>query len=37
VKSAKGVKGVVGYMYTTWNGNFDSLEKFAQIVRGEKP
>ena len=33
---AKDVKGVVGVMYTTWVGNYDDLEKFAQAAWGGK-
>ncbi len=31
--SARGVKGVLGYMYTTWRADFDKLEAFAKRVR----
>lgn len=31
--SAAKVKGIVGYMYTTWGGNFDHLEEFARMSR----
>ena len=33
MKSAANVKGVVGYMYTTWENKYDDLEGFAKIVR----
>ncbi len=33
MKSAAKVKGVVGYMYTTWENNYTDLEAFAKIVR----
>jgi len=29
------VKGIVGYMYTTWRNDFSKLEKFAQMSRRE--
>ena len=35
VASAARVEGVVGYMYTTWRGDYDRLEAFAQVCRGE--
>lgn len=31
--SAARVRGVVGVMYTTWQGNYDHLEVFARMVR----
>jgi hypothetical protein len=34
LKSADGVSGIIGIMYTTWRGNYDDLEAFARIVRG---
>jgi hypothetical protein len=30
--SARGVPGVVGLMYTTWQSNYDDLERFAEAV-----
>jgi hypothetical protein len=33
MKSATKVKGVVGYMYTTWANKYDDLEAFAKLVR----
>jgi len=33
IASAKKVKGVVGYMYTTWQDKYDDLEAFAKRVR----
>ncbi|HTQ10160.1 MAG TPA: hypothetical protein VMI31_08830 [Fimbriimonadaceae bacterium] len=33
---AKDVEGVVGVMYTTWVGNYNDLEKFAQAAWGGK-
>ena len=34
MNAAANVKGVKGYMYTTWRQNYTGLEKFAQTVRG---
>lgn len=31
LESGKKIKGVVGYMYTTWRGDYSKLEKFAQM------
>ncbi|HET6248807.1 MAG TPA: hypothetical protein VFE47_14010 [Tepidisphaeraceae bacterium] len=31
--SAKKVNGVVGYMYTTWRGDYSAIEKFAKMAR----
>jgi hypothetical protein len=31
--AAKNFDGVAGWMYTTWNGNYDELETFAKLVR----
>lgn len=31
--SAAGVHGLIGYMYTTWRGDYHKLRAFAQIVR----
>ena len=31
--SAANVHGVIGYMYTTWRGDYANLEKFAQRVK----
>lgn len=33
IASAGKVKGVVGYLYTTWRSNYDDLEAFAKICR----
>ncbi len=33
---AKGVSGIKGVMYTTWNGNYADLEAFAQAAWGTK-
>jgi len=33
LRSAARVKGVVGYMYTTWQNNYDHLEEFAKLSR----
>ena len=36
-EGAKGVDGVLGYMYTTWRNRYDDLETFAKLVRsGQK-
>ncbi len=35
-QSAKDVKGVQGYMYTTWRNRYDDLEAFADLVRARK-
>jgi hypothetical protein len=32
--AARGVPGVVGVMYTTWQGRYEDLERFARLVRG---
>ncbi|HVT11473.1 MAG TPA: carbohydrate binding domain-containing protein [Fimbriimonadaceae bacterium] len=32
---AKGIKGVVGVMYTTWQNNYSDLEKFAGAAWGD--
>jgi hypothetical protein len=34
LKDSKGVNGVDGVMYTTWQHKYDDLEKFAQTVWG---
>jgi hypothetical protein len=31
--AARGVPGVIGVMYTTWQGRYDDLERFARVVR----
>lgn len=33
LNSAAKVKGIVGYMYTTWAGNYQHLEEFARMSR----
>jgi hypothetical protein len=35
LKSAKSVKGIVGYMYTTWENKYEDLEEFAKLVKRE--
>jgi hypothetical protein len=35
LRSARGVPGVIGVMYTTWRGRYDDLEAFARAVRSE--
>ncbi len=34
VRAAKGIKGVLGYMYTTWSNDYKQIEPFAKLVRG---
>ncbi len=36
IDSAAGVKGVVGFMYTTWQSRYDELENFAHLVIGDR-
>jgi hypothetical protein len=31
--SAKGVQGVIGVMYTTWQNDYSNLEAFARLAR----
>ena len=31
--TAQAPKGVVGYMYTTWQGNYSKMEEFAKLCR----
>ncbi len=33
LEAARGVPGVTGIMYTTWQGRYDDLEEFARVVR----
>ena len=33
IDSASKVKGVVGYMYTTWRSDYGAIEKFAGLFR----
>lgn len=33
--SAKGVPGITGIMYTTWEHNYDALEEFARLVKAD--
>ncbi len=35
LKSAKGVPGIVGMMYTTWENRYDDLEAFAKLCASE--
>jgi Carbohydrate binding domain len=35
-KAAKGVKGVQGFIYVTWQNNYKDLEKFAEEVKKHK-
>jgi len=38
LQDAKPVKGVIGIMYTTWENNYDDLEKFGRLIEpGQKP
>ncbi|HKI16534.1 MAG TPA: hypothetical protein VKA15_01570 [Isosphaeraceae bacterium] len=32
--AARGVSGVMGFMYTTWQGKYDLLEKYGEAMRG---
>jgi hypothetical protein len=32
--SSKKVKGIVGFMYTTWRGDYSKIEEYAKVVRG---
>jgi hypothetical protein len=32
--AARGVSGVIGFMYTTWQSRYDLLERYAQAMRG---
>jgi hypothetical protein len=34
--AARGVKGVVGIMYTTWRGSYGDLERFARAVEDDR-
>jgi len=36
LKAGKGVEGLDGAMYTTWQSNFDDLERFADLAWGGK-
>jgi hypothetical protein len=36
LESGKKVKGIVGYMYTTWRGDYSKLEKFAEMSAASK-
>ncbi len=33
IESARGVQGIVGFMYTTWRQDYSQLEEFARRVR----
>ncbi len=35
IRSARRVNGITGIMYTTWERNYDDMERFAEIVREE--
>jgi hypothetical protein len=30
------VKGVKGFLYTTWRGDYSLLEKYGQLMRGKE-
>jgi len=34
IEAAKGVRGVDGFMYTTWQHNFDHLEAYGKVLAG---
>jgi hypothetical protein len=34
LEAARGIRGVIGVMYTTWQGNYSDLEAFGRIVDG---
>jgi hypothetical protein len=36
LKAGQDVKGIEGAMYTTWQGKFDDLERFAELAWGGK-
>ncbi len=33
--ASRGVRGVVGFMYTTWQNRYDLLESYGQAMRGD--
>jgi hypothetical protein len=33
--AARGVTGVTGFMYTTWQNRYDDLEKYGKLLIGE--
>jgi len=33
--AAKGIRGVGGFMYTTWQNDYRQLEAFGKRMRGE--
>jgi hypothetical protein len=35
LESARGVSGLLGVMYTTWQGQYDDLEKFVDVVNAK--
>jgi hypothetical protein len=35
-QAGSGLMGIEGAMYTTWKGNFDQLERFAELAWGKK-
>lgn len=34
-EAARGVPGVLGFMYTTWQGRYDDLERYGRLIRRE--
>jgi len=34
--AARGVPRVLGFMYTTWQGRYDDLERYAKALKGEQ-
>ena len=35
IKSARDDKSVIGYMYTTWRGDYSKVEEFAKVCGGK--
>jgi len=33
LRDAKGIDGIIGVMYTTWQHNYDDLEDFAELIK----
>ena len=33
LRDAKGIDGIIGVMYTTWQHNYDDLQDFAELIR----
>ena len=36
-EASRGVPGVTGFMYTTWQHKYDDLETYGQAMRGKEP